>query len=138
GRTFIEPQQSIRNFGVMVKLNPVDEILQGKRVVLVDDSIVRGTTSKKLVRMLREHGAKEVHMRIAAPPTTHPCFYGIATPTKEELIASKMSVAEIRDWLGADSLGYLTIDDMLGALKTGGTDYCTTCFTGNYVVEPKD
>ncbi|HVO30219.1 MAG TPA: amidophosphoribosyltransferase [bacterium] len=138
GRTFIEPQQSIRNFGVKVKLNAVDPILNGKRVVLIDDSIVRGTTSRKLVRMLRDHGAKEVHMRIAAPPTTHPCFYGIATPTKEELIASKMSVEQIREWLGADSLGYLTVDDMLGSLKVGGKDFCTTCFTGDYVVQPAD
>ena len=138
GRTFIEPQQSIRNFGVKVKLNAVDAVLSGKRVVLIDDSIVRGTTSRKLVSMLRDHGAKEVHMRVAAPPTTHPCFYGIATPTKEELIASKMSIEQIRDWLSADSLGYLTVDDMLGSLKTGGRDYCTTCFTGKYVVPPVD
>ncbi len=138
GRTFIEPQQSIRNFGVKVKLNAVDAVLTGKSVVLVDDSIVRGTTSRKLVRMLRDHGAREVHLRIAAPPTTHPCFYGIATPTKEELIANKMSVEEIRDWLGADTLGYLTVDDMLGSLKTGGRDFCTTCFTGKYVVSPSD
>lgn len=138
GRTFIEPQQSIRNFGVKVKLNAVDAVLSGKKVVLIDDSIVRGTTSRKLVRMLREHGAAEVHMRVAAPPTTHPCFYGIATPTKEELIANRMSVEEIRDWLGADSLGYLTVDDMLESLKVGGRDYCTTCFTGDYVVKPVD
>ncbi len=139
GRTFIEPQQSIRDFGVRVKLNPVREVLEGKRVVLLDDSIVRGTTSRKLVRTLRDHGAKEVHMRVAAPPTTHPCFYGIATPTREELIAARMSVDEIRDYLGADTLGYLTVEEMLGAL--GGEkdpQYCTTCFTGKYVVQPVD
>ncbi len=146
GRTFIEPQQSIRNFGVKVKLNPVGPILDGKRVVLIDDSIVRGTTSRKLVRTLRENGAREVHMRIAAPPTTHPCFYGIATPTREELIAARMSVEEIRDWLGADSLGYLSVEEMLRAVAAASTtpsratlpDFCTACFTGEYAVPPTD
>ena len=136
GRTFIEPQQSIRDFGVKLKLNPVRHLLEGKRVVLVDDSIVRGTTSRKLVTLMRENGAKEVHMRIACPPTTHPCFYGIATPTREELIAARMSVDEIRAYLGADSLGYLTVEDMLGAV--GNQPFCSSCFTGNYVVPPVD
>jgi amidophosphoribosyltransferase len=136
GRTFIEPQQSIRDFGVRLKLNPVRHLLEGKRVVLVDDSIVRGTTSRKLVTLVRENGAKEVHVRIACPPTTHPCFYGIATPTREELIAARMSVDEIGKYLGADSLAYLNIDDMLGSLEDRA--FCTSCFTGNYVVPPAD
>src|SRR5574341_1474457 len=109
GRTFIEPQQSIRHFGVKIKLNAIRRFLEGKRVVVVDDSIVRGTTSKKLVHMIRQAGAKEVHMRISSPPTTHPCFYGIDTPTREELIASSHSVEEIREYLGADSLAYLSL-----------------------------
>src|SRR5439155_840321 len=109
GRTFIEPSSSIRHFGVKVKLNALREVLAGKRVVVVDDSIVRGTTSRKLVAMLRQAGAREVHMRISSPPTTHPCFYGIDTPTREELIASSHSVPEIREYLGADSLAYLSV-----------------------------
>ena len=136
GRTFIEPQQSIRDFGVKLKLNPVRHVLEGKRVVLVDDSIVRGTTSRKLVQLMRENGAKEVHMRVGAPPTTNPCFYGIATPTKEELIAARMSVEEIRGYLGADSLGYLSVEDMLASLEN--KSFCAACFTGNYVVPPVD
>ena len=119
-----------------LKLNTVRHLIEGKRVVLVDDSIVRGTTSRKLVTLLREQGAKEVHMRIACPPTTNPCFYGIATPTKEELIASKMTVDQIRDYLAADSLGYLDVEDMLGTLED--KNFCTSCFTGNYVVPPVD
>lgn len=136
GRTFIEPQQSIRDFGVKLKLNPVRHVLEGKRVVLVDDSIVRGTTSRKLVTLMREQGAKEVHMRIAAPPSTHPCFYGIATPTREELIAARMSVEEIREYVDADTLGYLSIEDMQVSLKD--KEFCSSCFTGNYVVPPVD
>jgi amidophosphoribosyltransferase len=136
GRTFIEPQQSIRDFGVKLKLNPVRHVLEGKRVVLVDDSIVRGTTSRKLVTLMREQGAKEVHMRIAAPPTTHPCFYGIATPTREELIAARMSVEEIRKYVDADTLGYLSVEDMQVSLKD--KSFCSSCFTGNYVVPPVD
>ncbi len=113
GRTFIEPKQSIRNFGVKIKLNPVRELLAGRRVVLVDDSIVRGTTSRKIVRMVREGGAAEVHVRISAPPTQWPCHYGIDTPTREELIASHHSVEEIRQFIDADSLAYLSLDGML-------------------------
>src|SRR5207247_8997443 len=109
GRTFIEPSSSIRHFGVKVKRNGLREVLDGKRVVVVDDSIVRGTTSRKLVQMLRQAGAREIHMRISSPPTTHPCFYGIDTPTREELIASSHSVPEIREYLGADSLAYLSV-----------------------------
>ena len=138
GRTFIEPKQSIRNFGVKVKLNPVREIVAGKRVVLVDDSIVRGTTSRKIVRMLKSSGALEVHMRISSPPTTGPCYYGIDTPKRRELIANTNSVEEIREFIGADSLGYLSAEGMLDAVRDDGVPperlYCTACFTGNYPV----
>ena len=116
GRTFIEPHQSIRHFGVRVKLNPVKSILQGRRVVLVDDSIVRGTTSRKIVKMVRAAGASEVHMRISCPPTISPCFYGVDTPKRAELIAATHSLEEIRRYIGADSLGYLSLDGMLSAV----------------------
>src|SRR5262249_41645094 len=115
GRTFIEPKQAIRHFGVKVKLNPVKEVVSGKRVVLVDDSIVRGTTSKKIVRMLRDAGAKEVHVRVSSPPTIASCYYGIDTPTRRELIAASQSLDEIKDFIGADSLGYLSPEGMLEA-----------------------
>src|SRR6185436_725272 len=108
GRTFIEPRQHIRSFGVKIKLNPVRSVLEGKRVVLIDDSIVRGTTSRKIVGMVREGGAREVHLRISSPPTMGPCYYGIDTPTREELIAANQSVEEIQRWVGADSLSYLS------------------------------
>ncbi len=137
GRTFIEPKQTIRNFGVKVKLNPVREIIEGKRVILIDDSIVRGTTSKKIVRMLKQLGAKEVHMRISSPPTTGPCYYGIDTPQRRELIASGQSVEEIRRFIEADSLGYLSEEGMLNAVQDGADPqrlYCTACFTGKYPV----
>jgi len=138
GRTFIEPKQSIRNFGVKVKLNPVAEMVRGKRIVLVDDSIVRGTTSKKIVRMLKLAGAVEVHMRVSSPPTTGPCYYGIDTPKRKELIASTSSVDEIRDYIEADSLGYLSPEGMLEAVRAGSENparlYCTACFTGDYPV----
>ena len=139
GRTFIEPKQSIRSFGVKVKLNPVRELLAGKRVILVDDSIVRGTTSRKIVQMVREAGATEVHLRISSPPTTHSCFYGIDTPTREQLIASHNTVEEIRKYVGADSLGYLSLEDLETAAKDGdgGQGFCYACFTGNYPVAPK-
>src|SRR6267143_2867327 len=117
GRTFIEPKQSIRSFGVRIKLNPVRDLIEGKRIVLIDDSIVRGTTSKKIVRMVREAGAKEIHMRISCPPTISPCYYGVDTPNKADLIAAQMSVEEIRKFIGADSLGYLSLDGMM--LATG-------------------
>lgn len=134
GRTFIEPQQSIRHFGVKVKLNAVREVLEGKRVVVVDDSIVRGTTSRKIVSMVRGAGAREVHMRISSPPTISPCYYGIDTPTRRELIASSHTVEEIRRYIGADSLGYLSLEGLLQAVgKKGG--FCTSCFTGHYPVE---
>ena len=132
GRTFIEPSQAIRNFGVKLKLNPVRSLVGGKRVVLVDDSIVRGTTSRKLVRMMREAGAKEVHMRISCPPTVSPCYYGVDTPTKEELIASSNSPEEIRKYLGADSLGYLSLGGLRQAVSDKEGKFCTSCYTGVY------
>jgi amidophosphoribosyltransferase len=132
GRTFIEPSQAIRNFGVKLKLNPVRNLIEGKRVVLIDDSIVRGTTSRKLVRMMREAGAKEVHMRISCPPTISPCYYGVDTPTREELIASSKSPEEIRAYLGADSLGYLSLAGLRQAVNDTDGDFCTSCYTGVY------
>ncbi len=133
GRTFIEPSQGLRDFGVKLKLNPVRHLLEGKRVILVDDSIVRGTTSRKIVRMVRSAGAREVHLRISCPPTVSPCFYGVDTPTKSELIGANNSVDEIRRFVEADSLGYLSI----GALRRCVADeeehgYCYACYTGDY------
>jgi len=138
GRTFIEPKQTIRSFGVKVKLNPVKELVKGRRVVLIDDSIVRGTTSKKIVRMLKQVGAKEVHMRISSPPTSWPCYYGIDTPERRDLIASSHSLEEIRDFIEADSIGYLSEDGMLEAVRNDDDPrqlYCTACFTGKYPVK---
>jgi amidophosphoribosyltransferase len=133
GRTFIEPSQSVRDFGVKLKLNPVRALLQGNRVVLIDDSIVRGTTSRKIVRMIRSAGAKEVHMRISCPPTISPCFYGVDTPSKKQLIAANKSVEEIREYIGADSLAYLSLEGLRKACGDGEkTSYCTACYTGNY------
>jgi amidophosphoribosyltransferase len=132
GRTFIEPQQAIRHFGAKVKLNPVKHFLRGKRVVVVDDSIVRGTTGQKIVTMLKNAGAKEVHVRISSPPSISPCFYGIDTPSKRELIASNQSVEEIRDFLGADSLAYLSLNGLLQTVSPDGHHFCTACFTGDY------
>jgi amidophosphoribosyltransferase len=132
GRTFIEPSQAIRDFGVKLKLNPVRSLLEGKRVVLVDDSIVRGTTSAMIVRIVREAGAREIHMRISCPPTASPCFYGIDTPTKKELIASTHSVEEIRQFLGADSLGYLSLEGLRRAVGDTQGRYCLACYTANY------
>jgi len=134
GRTFIEPHQSIRHFGVRVKLNPVKSILQGRKVVLVDDSIVRGTTSRKIVKMVRAAGASEVHMRISCPPTISPCFYGVDTPKRAELIAATHSIEEVRRYIGADSLGYLSLEGMLSSVGTGRRSYCTSCYTGQYPV----
>jgi len=136
GRTFIEPRQSIRHFGVKIKFNPVAELLRNKRVVLIEDSLVRGTTLSKVIPMLRQAGAREVHMRIAAPPTTSSCFYGIDTPTREELLASSHSIEEIRRFIGADSLGYLSWDGLYSFLGDGQRDgFCDACFTSNYPVE---
>jgi amidophosphoribosyltransferase len=133
GRTFIEPSQSVRDFGVKLKLNPVRSLLEGKRVVLIDDSIVRGTTSRKIVRMIRNAGATEVHMRISCPPTISPCFYGVDTPSKKQLIAANKTIEEIREFMGADSLAYLSLDGMKAACGDGEkTTYCTACYTGKY------
>ncbi|MGH9382020.1 MAG: amidophosphoribosyltransferase [Thermoanaerobaculia bacterium] len=134
GRTFIEPAQSIRHFGVKVKLNPVRDLIAGRRIVLVDDSIVRGTTSPKIVRMLRDAGAAEIHMRISCPPTRYSCPYGIDMPTREELIASSHSLDEIRDFIDADSLAYLSLDGMRAAARGPADSYCTACWTGEYRV----
>ncbi|MGH9943178.1 MAG: amidophosphoribosyltransferase [Pyrinomonadaceae bacterium] len=131
-RTFIEPKQSIRSFGVRIKLNPVRHLIAGRRVVLIDDSIVRGTTSKKIVRMVREAGAREVHLRISCPPTLSPCFYGVDTPNKADLIAAQMSVAEICRFIEADSLGYLSLEGMLEATGIGARSSCVACWTGRY------
>lgn len=138
GRTFIEPEQSIRHFGVKVKLNPIRQVLQGKRVVVVDDSIVRGTTSQKIVTMLRNAGAKEVHMRISSPPTAWPCFYGIDMPSREELIASSHSIEETGRYLGADSLSYLSWKGLYWFQKDPGEWFCDACFTGKYPVTIED
>ncbi|MFH2010516.1 MAG: amidophosphoribosyltransferase [bacterium] len=138
GRTFIEPQQSIRHFGVKLKLNAARSVIEGRRVVVVDDSIVRGTTSRKIIGMIRAAGAKEVHMRISCPPTANPCFYGIDTPTRRELIASTHSVEEISGYIGCDSLGYLSNAGMLAAVEfppETNHGFCDACFTGSYPVE---
>jgi amidophosphoribosyltransferase len=139
GRTFIQPQSSIRHFGVKVKLNPVKSILDGKRVVLVDDSIVRGTTSRKIVKMVRAAGATEVHVRISCPPRISPCFYGVDTPSRSELIAATHTLEEIRKHLNADSVAYLSLDGLTGAVRGGRSNYCTSCYTGVYPVAfPRD
>ena len=135
GRTFIEPEQSIRDFGVKLKLNPVRRMLEGQRVVLVDDSIVRGTTSRKIVRLVREAGATEVHVRISCPPTISPCYYGVDTPRRDELIAAQQSVEEIRKFLGADSLGYLSLESLRAAVDDKDHKFCTACYTGSYPTE---
>jgi amidophosphoribosyltransferase len=139
GRTFIQPAQSIRHFSVKVKLNPVRSILEGRRVVLIDDSIVRGTTSRKIVKLVRGAGAREVHMRISCPPTISPCFYGVDTPRRSELIGATHSIEEIRKHIDADSLAYLSLEGLLGAVGDKRGSYCTSCYTGEYPVEfPRD
>jgi amidophosphoribosyltransferase len=135
GRTFIEPQQSIRHFGVKIKLNPVKDILKGKRVVVIDDSIVRGTTSRKIIKMIRSAGAKEVHALISSPPTSFPCYYGIDTPTRKELISSSHSIDEIRKYITADSLGYLSEEGLMNAVGAVKESYCRACFSGGYPVK---
>jgi amidophosphoribosyltransferase len=133
GRTFIEPEQRVRDFGVKLKLNPVRCVLEGRKVVLIDDSIVRGTTSRKIVRMVRDAGAREVHMRISCPPTISPCYYGVDTPSKNQLIAANKSVDEIREYIGADSLAYLSLEGLRKAAGEGDERiYCTACYTGKY------
>ncbi|MBT3509321.1 MAG: amidophosphoribosyltransferase [Nitrospina sp.] len=134
GRTFIEPQSQIRHFGVKLKLNAVKSIISGKRIAIIDDSIVRGTTSRKIVKMLRDAGAKEVHLRISAPPILHSCFYGIDTPNKEELIAHKLNLEETCKYLAADSLAYLSLEKMMTVLENGEKKFCSACFDGNYPV----
>ncbi|KAI3931023.1 hypothetical protein MKW92_021391 [Papaver armeniacum] len=136
GRTFIEPSQRIRDFGVKLKLAPVKAVIEGKRVVVVDDSIVRGTTSSKIVRLLKEAGAKEVHMRIASPPMVASCYYGVDTPSSEELISNRLSTEEIRKYIGSDSLAFLPFDSLKNLLKEDSSSFCYACFTGKYPVEP--
>jgi amidophosphoribosyltransferase len=132
GRTFIEPSQAIRDFGVKLKLNPIKHLLAGKSVILVDDSLVRGTTSRKLVRMVRNAGAREVHLRISCPPTISPCYYGVDTPSKQELIAANHTTEEIRRFVEADSLGYLSLDALSHAVGDTRNRYCYSCYTGDY------
>jgi len=135
GRTFIEPTQKMRDLKVKMKLSPMTDIIKGKRVIVVDDSIVRGTTSRRIIRMLKEAGASEVHMRVSSPPTTDPCFYGVDTPSKENLIAANMTTQEICDYIEADSLAYLDEEALLRSVNANGEDkYCTACFTGKYIV----
>ena len=132
GRTFIEPRQSIRSFGVRIKLNPVRHLIEGKRIVLIDDSIVRGTTSKKIVRMVREAGAEEIHVRISCPPTISPCYYGVDTPDKSQLIAANYSIEGIREFIGADSLGYLSLEGMQAATGLRADESCVACWSERY------
>jgi amidophosphoribosyltransferase len=134
GRTFIEPEQRVRDVGVKLKLNPVRQLLTGKRVILIDDSIVRGTTSQKIVRLVRDAGATEVHMRISCPPTTSPCYYGVDTPERRHLIAARKSVAEVQEFIGADSLAYLSLEGLRASCgePKGDPQYCTSCYTGKY------
>jgi amidophosphoribosyltransferase len=139
GRTFIQPQSAIRHFGVKVKLNPVRSILDGRRVILVDDSLVRGTTSRKIVRMVRAAGASAVHVRISCPPTISPCFYGVDTPRRSELMAATHTLDEIRDYLDCDSVGYLSLEGMMKAVGDGSGNYCSSCYTGHYPIAfPRD
>ena len=138
GRTFIEPQSQIRHFGVKVKLNAVKPVIKGKRVAIIDDSIVRGTTSKKIVKMIREAGAKEVHVRISSPPILYSCFYGIDTPTRSELIASQYDIAGIKKFLDADSVHYISIEKLLSVFNDNRGNFCTACFDGNYPVKIED
>jgi amidophosphoribosyltransferase len=136
GRTFIQPQQGVRDFRVRVKLNPIKSVLKGKKIVVVEDSIVRGTTSRARIRTLKEAGAKKIHMRISCPPIRFPCFYGIDFPTKKELIANQMKVKEIAQFIGVDSLYYLTEEGMLSSCFLPGDNFCTACFNGNYCLKP--
>jgi amidophosphoribosyltransferase len=138
GRTFIQPSPSVRNLGVRVKLNPVRDVLEGKKIIVVDDSIVRGTTSKLRTRALREAGANEIHMRISCPPIRYPCFYGIDFSSKGELIACSKTVEQIGDFIGADSLAYLSLEGMLESMPLPPDHFCTACFTGNYPVKVTD
>jgi len=134
GRTFIEPDQRIRDLGVKLKFNPLPQMLDGQRVVVIDDSIVRGTTTPQVVRLMKRAGAKEVHMRICAPPIRYPCFFGVDMATRWELIAAQKSIPEIRDFIGADSLGYLSIDGLIKAVALPRDIFCLACFTGDYPI----
>jgi amidophosphoribosyltransferase len=134
GRTFIAPDQRIRDLGVKLKFNPLPQMLEGQRVVVVDDSIVRGTTTPKVVNLLRRAGAREVHMRICAPPIRYPCFFGVDMATRRELIAAHKTVPEIRDFIGADSLGYLSLDGLFRSVSLPKDIFCTACFTGDYPI----
>ncbi|HBQ87451.1 MAG TPA: amidophosphoribosyltransferase, partial [Syntrophomonas sp.] len=134
GRTFIQPTQQMRELGVKIKLNPNKEVVDGKRVIMVDDSIVRGTTSKQIVNMLREAGAKEVHLIISSPPTKYPCYYGIDTSRREELIANTMDTEQIRNYIGADSLRYISLEGMYQAMNNPGHFFCAACFSGQYPI----
>jgi len=138
GRTFIEPQSQIRHFGVKVKLNAVKPVIEGKRVAIIDDSIVRGTTSRKIVKMIREAGAKEVHVRISSPPILYSCFYGIDTPTRSELLASQYDLEGIKNFLDADSVHYIGIEKLLSVFNDHRENFCTACFDGNYPVKIED
>ena len=139
GRTFIQPQQAIRHFSVKIKLNPVRSVLEGRRVILIDDSIVRGTTSRKIVKMVRAAGAREVHVRISCPPTISPCYYGVDTPSRMELIAATHTLEEITKYLGADSVGYLSLEGLMTAVGSQRNSYCSSCYTGVYPVPfPQD
>jgi len=135
GRTFIQPAQNVRDFGVKIKLNPQSAVLSGQRVVVIDDSLVRGTTSKKIVNLIRQAGAKEVHMRIACPPTIGPCYYGVDTPEKDQLIAANHSIEKIREFIGADSLAYLSTEGLFKAIQSNEQNFCAACFTGHYPTE---
>ena len=139
GRTFIQPTQAMRQLGIRLKLNPLPSVISGKRLVVIDDSIVRGNTSKKLVQMLRDAGAAEVHLRIVSPEVLWPCFYGIDTDTREQLIAANMTLEEMNDWIGSDSLAFITLDGLRASLADAGHDgFCTACFTGDYPVPIPD
>jgi amidophosphoribosyltransferase len=134
GRTFIQPSQTIRQLGIRLKLNPLREIIEGKRIIVVDDSIVRGNTQRAIVRMLREAGAREIHVRISSPPVKWPCFYGIDFATRAELIASGLDVEEIRRSIGADSLGYVSLEGLIEATEIAEKNLCSACFTGSYPI----
>ncbi len=138
GRTFIQPFQTSRELGVKLKLNPVKELLKGKKIVVIEDSIVRGTTSKLRITTLRKTGAKEIHMRVSCPPIKFPCYYGIDFPTKEELVASKNSIEKIANLIGVDSLKYLSLEGLLNSMPVSGKNFCTACFDGNYPVKIYD
>ncbi len=134
GRTFIEPTQEMRDLKVKMKLSPITNLIKDKKIIVIDDSIVRGTTSRRIIRMLKEAGAAEVHMRISSPPTTDPCFYGVDTPDKDKLIAANMSAQEICEYIGADSLAFLSNEALMRSVNSDGTEYCTACFTGEYII----